>query len=203
MQFSISNNYLFLPTTQAIWDCMTKTYSKRGNKSRMYDLHQKVSKLRQGDQSLAYYYLTLCSLWEEIDFYDDFKAQCTEDTTLYNQKVEETRIFEFLAGLHLDYEPIRVLILGKDPLPSLYEVFTHLSQEEDRRHLMVQPQQFVVNHSTLVTTSHRGGRGFFHCCSGGGYGVAPQEDSVKLKCEHCGCFRHTKETSWDLHGHPQ
>lgn len=55
MQLHIANNYLFLPIAKAIWDSATKTYSKKGNKARMYDLHQKVSKLRQGDRPLATY----------------------------------------------------------------------------------------------------------------------------------------------------
>lgn len=158
MRSHISNNYLFLPTTKAIWDFMTKTYSKRGNKARMYDLHQKVAKLRQGDQTLAEYYSTLCSLWGEIDFYKNFRAKCTEDAALYNKEVEETRIFEFLAGLHPDYEPMRVLILGKDPLPSLNEVFSYMSQEEDRRHIMPHAPQSIVDRSTLVISSQHGER---------------------------------------------
>lgn len=52
----------------------------------MYYLHQKVSKLRQGDQPLMEYYYTL---WEEIDFYKKFQVWCTEDVALYNKEVEE------------------------------------------------------------------------------------------------------------------
>lgn len=39
MQLSTSNNYSFLSTAKAIWDSVTKTSLKRGNKARMYDLH--------------------------------------------------------------------------------------------------------------------------------------------------------------------
>lgn len=45
LQPNIANNYLFLPTTKVIWELVTKTYSKKGNKACMYDLHQKVSQL--------------------------------------------------------------------------------------------------------------------------------------------------------------
>lgn len=93
----------------------------------MYDLHQKASKLRLSDQPLADYYSTLRSLWEKIDFYKSFKAQYPKDVAFYNQEVEKTRIFEFLVGLHRNYEPIHVLILGKDHLPSLDEVFSYFS----------------------------------------------------------------------------
>lgn len=80
----MANNYLFLPTTKAIYKSVTKTYSKKGNKSCIYDFHQNVFQFTQGDQSLVSNYSTLCNLWEEIDFYKIFKAQCIEDATLYN-----------------------------------------------------------------------------------------------------------------------
>lgn len=50
----------------------------------MYDLHHKVSQLKQGDQSLALYYSIIRSLYEESDFYKIFKAQYIEDAILYN-----------------------------------------------------------------------------------------------------------------------
>lgn len=66
---------------------------------------------------------------------------------------------------------------------------------------MVLSQQYIVNRSTLVITSQRGGCGSFRGRGGGCVG-ASQENRDKLKCEHCGRFRHTKETYWNLHGHP-
>lgn len=65
---NIANNYLFLTTAKAIWDSIAKTYSKSGNKVRLYDLHKKVSQLRHGNQPLTVYYSTLHNFWEEIDF---------------------------------------------------------------------------------------------------------------------------------------
>lgn len=103
------------------------------------------------------YYSTLRSLWEEIDFCKNFRVKCTKDAALYNKEVKETRIFEFLAGLHPNYEPMRVLILGKDPLPSFDKVFSYLSKEEDRCHIMLLALQSIVDRSTLVTSSQRGG----------------------------------------------
>lgn len=202
MQPHIANNYLFLSTAKAIWDSVPKTYSKRGNKARMYELRQRVSQLRQGNQPLSFYYSTLHSLWEEIDFYKTFKAKYTEDAALYNQEIEEKQVFELFTGLHPAYEPIRVHILGKDPLPSLDEVFSYLSQKEDHFNLMTQSSQpMIINRSTLVSSIQHGGRGSFHI-RGCGRGVSPSNDRNKLKCEHCGHSRHTNETCWDLHGRP-
>lgn len=104
-----------------------------------------------------------------------------------------------LAGLHPAYEPIRVHILGNDPLLPLDEVFSYLSQEEDRRNLMTQSSQPIIDRSALVSSIQRGGRGSFR---GRDHGVSPYDDKDKLKCEHCGPSRHTKETCWDLHGRP-
>ncbi|RDX64344.1 hypothetical protein CR513_57107, partial [Mucuna pruriens] len=38
--------------------------------------------------------------------------------------IERERIFKFLHGLNFEYDPIRVQILGKEKLPSLFEEFT-------------------------------------------------------------------------------
>jgi hypothetical protein len=33
--------------------------------------------------------------------------------------IEEESIYEFLGGLNFEYDPVRVQIFGKEPLPSL------------------------------------------------------------------------------------
>lgn len=76
---------------------MIQTYSKKGNKARMYDLHQKVSHFRQGDKSLSSYYSTLNEMWQEIDYYKTYRPKCSEDVVEYHKEVEKSRVFDFLT----------------------------------------------------------------------------------------------------------
>ncbi|CAK8541417.1 unnamed protein product [Lathyrus sativus] len=49
--------------------------------------------------------------------------ECNKDTATLNTVVERDRIFDFLAGLNAEFDPIRVQILGKEKFPDLNEVF--------------------------------------------------------------------------------
>lgn len=85
---------------------MILTYSKKGNKARMYELRQKVSQTRQGERSLSFYYSRLKGLWQKIDFYKGYRSKCSGDMVGYNKEVEENRIFDFLAELNLECDSI-------------------------------------------------------------------------------------------------
>lgn len=65
-----------------------------------------------------------------MDHYLIFKSKCKEDITTYTRYVEDFQIYEFLVGLNSEYEELRVNIIGKDPLPSLNEVYAYLNREK-------------------------------------------------------------------------
>lgn len=50
---------------------------------------------------------------------------------------------------------MRALILAKDPLPLLNEVYAHIHREEGHQGMMYSPSSFEK--STLISTSTRGG----------------------------------------------
>lgn len=54
--------------------------------------------------------------------------------------------------------------------------------------------------SALVSTSTRGGHGG-NTSRGRGFSTPDERD--RLKCDHCGRLRHTKDQCWDLRGRPQ
>jgi hypothetical protein len=51
--------------------------------------------------------------------------------------VEKDRLYDFLAGLDVEYDPIRVQVLGRVPFPSLGEAYACVQEEEIRRCAMV------------------------------------------------------------------
>ena len=68
-------------------------------------------------------------LWLELDYYQNFKMKCGEDAAMLQKFLERERIFEFLAGLNIDFDQVRVQILVKESLPSLEGVFSIIRAE--------------------------------------------------------------------------
>jgi hypothetical protein len=92
---------------------------------------------KQGNMMVIEYYNTTKSFWLELDYYQDFKMQCSDDVVILKKYMEIERIFEFLAGLNIKFDQVRVQILGKESLPLLNEVLSLIRAEEGRRIMML------------------------------------------------------------------
>jgi uncharacterized Zn finger protein len=92
---------------------------------------------KQGNMMVIEYYNTMKSLWLELDYYQDFKMQCSDDVVILKKYMEIERIFEFLVGLNIEFDQVRVQILGKESLPLLNEVLSLIRAEEGRRIMML------------------------------------------------------------------
>lgn len=65
--------------------------------------------------------------------------------------VEKDRIYDFLTSLNIEFDAVRVHILGKEDLPSLNETIAVIRVEEGRISVMLETQ--VADSSALVTKS--------------------------------------------------
>ncbi|KAK8317667.1 hypothetical protein V6Z12_A13G124300 [Gossypium hirsutum] len=171
-----------------------KTYSKVRDAAQIYEIKTKISSTKQGSRSITEYSNLLQSLWQEMDHCQCIQMKCSEDAALLKRFVEKDRIYDFLAGLNVEFDAIRVQILGKEELPSLNETIAIVRVEEGRRGVMVENSQ--VDSSALVTK------------------VPTSEDNRQTErtkpinrdsvwCTYCKKARHTKERCWKLHGKPQ
>nr|CAD1831665.1 unnamed protein product [Ananas comosus var. bracteatus] len=149
---------------------------------------------KQGDATIAQYFAELSSLWQELDYYQDFQAECPDDAAKFQKLIEKERVYDFLAGLQAEFDPIRVQVLGRDPFPSLREAYAYVQQEESRRNVMIYHPTFeksalssTAASKTIKSIQNKG---------------SDLIDKDHLKCDHCGRSRHTKETCWKLHGRP-
>jgi hypothetical protein len=79
----------------------------------------------------------LYGLWQEFDYYLDFQKDCPRDAVRFQKLVEKERIYDFLIGLNIEYDQIRVQVLGKEPLPSLRQTYSYVQQEDSRRSAMI------------------------------------------------------------------
>ncbi|XP_058749398.1 uncharacterized protein LOC131622387 [Vicia villosa] len=181
----ISSQYMFLPTARDIWENLMQTYSKKQDLSARFDLKNKIFNTKQGTMTVSEYFATMKGYWIELDQYQTLKMETANDTIALNTCIETDRIFEFLAGLNSDYDPIRVQILGKDRLPPLAEVFSIVRGEESRRDVMLgnKPSEgtaLVANIAGKQPASKTG-----------------RDDRY---CDHCKRTGHTKDRCFKLHG---
>ena len=114
----------------------------------------------------------------------------------FKQKMENERVFEFLAGLNRELDNVRSRVLSRRPLPSIREVFSEVRLEESRRRVMLREHlSSRPKASALITRGPHAGSGGPHSGSG------PRQ-SKRTYCEHCKKLGHTKDTCWTLHGKP-
>ncbi|XLR04845.1 hypothetical protein HN51_059717 [Arachis hypogaea] len=129
---------MFFPTAKEIWNNLSQAYSMKKDTAACYEIENKIFNTKQGSLSVIDYYGTLNCLWIKLDQYQNLTTQCTPDSTTLTQFIERIRIFKFLSGLHSEFDPIRVQILGKEKIPFLSEVFHIVRGEETRRSVMLE-----------------------------------------------------------------
>ncbi|KAF6134623.1 hypothetical protein GIB67_022910 [Kingdonia uniflora] len=122
-------------------------YSQRENNARIFQLSNEIENFKQGTQTLGMYYARLRSSWEELSHYDSFiewPASAPSEkvhipptaTKIYAKIVEKTQVFQFLAGLNLDFEYARVHLLDMTPFPTIEEAHAYCLSDQGRRSLM-------------------------------------------------------------------
>lgn len=83
----------------------------------------------------------------------------------------------FLAGLNLDYDPIRIQILERDPFPTLRQAYSYMQREECQRSTMLyipsQVRSAVITTPQMISKQRREDR-------------LGDVEKPKRKCNHCG-----------------
>ncbi|XP_019052646.1 PREDICTED: uncharacterized protein LOC109114430 [Nelumbo nucifera] len=186
MQPQISQHYLWMNSAKEIWDSVAETYSQKLNVSRAYKLRSDVKNLRQGEKSLATYFSTLKSLWQEIDLIEAVTWNTPNDAETYRKFVERNRVFDFLTGLNPEYDITKQNILSKESV-SLSQAYALVSSEESRRQVQVQRVSTNDHYANMGVKP----KGIIGAPSGTG--------KKEVVCEYCKKPKHTKDKCWKLH----
>ena len=72
-----------------------------------------------------------------------------QDASLLKRFVEKCRIYEFFASLNIEFDAMKVQILGKEDFPSLNETLAIVYVEEGRRGIMLETP--TVENSAQMT----------------------------------------------------
>ncbi|KAJ7950679.1 Retrovirus-related Pol polyprotein from transposon TNT 1-94 [Quillaja saponaria] len=197
MQPQISRGYLLLDSADKMWTALCQTYSQVGNDIQVFELRKKLHETKQGELTIAQYFAELSGLWQELDYYQEYQPVHPADAASYKKVVDKERVYDFLAGLNLEYDQIRVQVLGRDPFPNLRQTYAYVHQEESRRiamlHVVTRERSAMV--ATPIPKESKG----VHTR---GIEIARGSDNDDLQCDYCGKTRHTRDTCWKLHGRP-
>ncbi|KAK8917029.1 hypothetical protein KSP39_PZI022272 [Platanthera zijinensis] len=137
----------------------------------------------------------LLIIWSSLsyirsDHFTSLDLFCTADALLVRAHKDQNRVFEFLHGLHRDFDQIIIQILGRIPVPSLSETYNIVQQEYDHRQSW---SSEGLSSGSSLAISHFGGTT--------SQDFRPQpSDKDHLMCDYCGRSRHTRDTCFKLHG---
>ena len=70
-----------------IWFAAAQLYSQQGNDAQAYELRKKIRGFFQKDRSLAEYFAELSSMWQELVYYQNFQAYCSQDAVKFQEMI--------------------------------------------------------------------------------------------------------------------
>ncbi|KAF3629661.1 hypothetical protein FXO37_28837 [Capsicum annuum] len=120
------------------------------------NLEQKkeLSRLTQGNSSVAAYFTKLKRLWDELDSLNsNIKCTCVcscEGKQKLEKSLEDERLIVFLMSLNDTYAQARGNILMLNPLPDLNHSYSLILQDEDQRETYMSPLISTDSSSFMV-----------------------------------------------------
>ena len=120
---------------------------------------------------------------------------CPQDITKFNKYIQRQRLYQFLTGINDNLDKERRDILNSEPLPMVETAYASIRREITRRNIMngvsspgTRPSEIGSGLATRNKPFQRS---------------REEDDRRKLRCTHCGGFRHTKEGCFKLVGYPE
>ena len=110
------NQYLNFPTAKTLWQGIETLYSSGRDGLQIFDLTIKTNKIQQGTDLIGRYYSKLLMLWKEIDRRQPNPMKDPNDIIIYNQLIQQNRLYQFLAGINDTFDKDRRDLLLQDLL---------------------------------------------------------------------------------------
>ena len=148
MEENISSNYMCYPTPQELWENVNHMYSDLGNQSQIFELTLKLGEIRQGEDNVTKYFNSLKRIWQDLDHFNTYEWKSAKDVCHHKKTMEDNRIFKFLAGLNVEFDEVKGRIIGRQPLPSIGEVFLEVRRKENRRNVSKNRPGVAIEGST-------------------------------------------------------
>ena len=123
----ISDSVIYFSSTNNVWEDLHERFSQ-SNAPRIFEIQRDIACFKQEQLSISVYYTKLKGLWDELASYSD---------TTHGAQADQQRLMQFLMGLNETYSAIRGQILLMNPLPSVRQAYSSISQEEKQRLLSI------------------------------------------------------------------
>ena len=128
--------------------------------------------------------------------------KCSIDAAMHQEFIERERVYDFLVGLNVELDQVRVQIHGKEPLPSLNEAFA-IVKGEGRRNIMLKKGNTIDNFALAISKPSGNEEVLATNAANSGRNERKKtSEKDSLWCSYCKKNRHTRETCWKLHGKP-
>ncbi|KAF5783821.1 putative RNA-directed DNA polymerase [Helianthus annuus] len=206
---AIASNLTEFPTSKTLWEALQTTYSSGKDKLQIFDLHVKANSLKQKEVPVEDLWINLQGIWGEIDRREPNPMTCTTDINTYNRLRSEQKLFQFLNALDHRFDTVKREILRGEPLPTAEPAYATIRKETTHQIILGAGTSETQIHgiaSGLATTNlqQTDGLGLIskgNCRSEKTTGNK-NDPKAKLKCDHCGKPRHTKDQCFHLVGYP-
>ncbi|KAK0577292.1 hypothetical protein LWI29_030858 [Acer saccharum] len=119
----ISDSVIYYSTAYEVWEDLRERFSQ-SNAPCIFEIQRDIAYLRQEQLSVSIYYTKLKGLWDELASYND---------AILGAQQDQQKLMQFLMGLNDSYSAIRGQILLMNPLPSVRQAYSSVSQEEKQR----------------------------------------------------------------------
>ncbi|KAJ0471582.1 hypothetical protein HanLR1_Chr15g0559371 [Helianthus annuus] len=210
---ALASNLTEFPTAKTLWDALVATYGSGKDKLQTFDLHVKANGIKQNGSPLEDFWIVMQWVWGEIERRDPNPITCTEDINTYNKIRSEQKLFQFLNALDRQYDIVKREILRWDPLPSAEGAYAAVRKEMAHQGILgttidtPSSQNGVAVGLNANGSRKSEGLGFLSrgraSQKSSNTGSSFRIDKSKLKCDHCGMSKHTKDQCFELVGYPE
>ncbi|KAL5832564.1 hypothetical protein ACOSQ3_016238 [Xanthoceras sorbifolium] len=213
----ISDSVIYYSAAHEVWEDLRERFSQ-SNAPRIFEIQRDIAYLRQEQLSVSGYYTKLKGLWDELASYND---------TVHGTQQDQQKLMQFLMGLNDSYSTVRGQILLMNPLPSIRQAYSSVSQEEKQR--LLSSTSAATDSTSSAAMAVRGNNSGSKSTpvrferfdsSYGSQDFRSQEKSTEKfsggrqdrrhagsgrgrpNCSHCGELGHWIHTCYELHGYP-
>ncbi|XP_071699867.1 uncharacterized protein [Rutidosis leptorrhynchoides] len=178
---------------------LQETYDKV-DASIVFNLHLKITTIKQNGTSISEYYHTLNSLWKQYDAMVKLPECTCAGANDFKEHNKMSKLMKFLMGLDDVYMSVRSNILSKDPVHDVKSAYGIISREVSHRGVNIKDNKvsaYVAHtpkgnsaNNTKFSSNNR---------SGNNWNRGP---NLSLKCSRCNKLGHTIDRCFELIGYP-
>lgn len=204
----IADSVIYYTIAHEVWEDLRERFSQC-NAPRIFEIQREITYHQQEQLSVSAYYTKLKGLWDELASYSEAS---------YGAQQDQQKLMQFLMGLNESYSAIRGQILLMNPLPSIRQAYSSVSQEEKQRLLAARTTTDYSGSAAMAVRSHNRSNQFSTAGrmekSDRPYNSSHEnrrhdQDKRRLgssrgrpQCFHCRDMGHFIDTCYQLHGYP-